>query len=239
MIKSIDTLLAIKAINLAPGLVPSDRVVGVALIEHYNRRSGRCDPGMERLAGLLGLCTRTVLRATKRLVRAGLFKKVSHGGYFNRNSYEPNWQRLAELEAAWRKKMAKRSRSCASGESPAAGSWRHGPGDSAVAQTCSTNLHNRTCSNGHPIVAKEPVRFGNHSAHAAGKGGRACFRFNPRERGAAEIKLAEMLGADGMDVLSRLASIDDRIVARLCRALVEGTLSDHDLAAARLAAKRG
>lgn len=62
--------------------------------------------------------------------------------------------------------------------------------------------------------------------------------FNPRERGAIEIKLAERFGAGGLDILARLASIDDAIIDRLCRAYVEGVLSERDLAAARLAAEQ-
>jgi hypothetical protein len=61
--------------------------------------------------------------------------------------------------------------------------------------------------------------------------------FNPRERGAIEIKVAEKLGRDGMEILARLARIDDAIVTRLCRAVAEGSLGDRDLAAARLAAE--
>jgi hypothetical protein len=62
--------------------------------------------------------------------------------------------------------------------------------------------------------------------------------FNPRERGAIEIKLAEMIGQNGLDVLARLASIDDAIIERLCQACAEGALSERDLAAARLAAEQ-
>lgn len=57
--------------------------------------------------------------------------------------------------------------------------------------------------------------------------------FNPKKRGAIEIKLAEMIGANGLDVLVRLASIDDAILERLCRAYAEGALGERDLAAAR------
>jgi hypothetical protein len=60
--------------------------------------------------------------------------------------------------------------------------------------------------------------------------------FNPRKRGAVEVKLAEMLGANGWEVLARLASIDDAIVECLCQAYSAGALSKRDLAAARLAA---
>lgn len=62
--------------------------------------------------------------------------------------------------------------------------------------------------------------------------------FNPKQRGAIEIKLADMFGANGLDVLVRLASIDDAIIERLCQAYAEGALSERDLAAARLAAEQ-
>jgi hypothetical protein len=62
--------------------------------------------------------------------------------------------------------------------------------------------------------------------------------FNPKERGAIEIKLAEKFGANGLDILVCLAAIDDAIIDRLCLAFVEGALSDRDLAAARLAAEQ-
>ena len=109
-IRPLETLLAIKVINLIPGLCPSDRRVGALLIEHYNRETGRCDPGIQRLSALLGLSTRTIMRSTKRLETASLFKKVRHGGYFHQNSYAPNWARFAD--AAWdqRLKLASNSR---------------------------------------------------------------------------------------------------------------------------------
>jgi hypothetical protein len=149
-IKPLDTLLAIKVINLTPGLVPSDRLVAATLIEHFNRRTGRCDPGIERIADLLGICTRTVMRSTRRLQVAGLFKKDRHGGYSNRNSYAPNWTRFAELELAWRSKMQESSRSRRTEMSPEIGHPSHVAGDISVTQTCSSNRFNKTYSNGHP-----------------------------------------------------------------------------------------
>jgi len=41
-----------------------------------------------------------------------------------------------------------------------------------------------------------------------------------------------------MDLLGKLASIDDRIVADLCRALCDGELGPRELEAARLAARQ-
>jgi len=48
--------------------------------------------------------------------------------------------------------------------------------------------------------------------------------FNPATRGAIELKLAAMFAPNGLDVLGRLASIDDAIISRLCRAFVEGLI---------------
>lgn len=76
---------------------------------------------------------------------------------------------------------------------------------------------------------------------AAEQGRQVCrqgLSFNPKERGGIEVKLAEMFGANGFDVLARLASIDDAIINRLCQAFVECALSERDLAAARLAAQQ-
>ena len=144
-IRPIHTLLALKAMSLAPDLKANDRRVGVALIEHFNRKTGRCDPSLERLARLLGISTRTVIRSVERLERAGLFRKARHGGYFNRNSYEPVWSKLWELEAAWRVKFNESKQSRTSNVSHAPCQPRHIHTDSAVTQTCQTNLLKETC----------------------------------------------------------------------------------------------
>ena len=151
-VSALDTLLAIKVINLVAGLSPSDRSVGVALIEHFNRRTGRCDPGLDRISKLLGICNRTAIRATQKLAKAGLFRKVRHGGWSNRNRYEPNWSRFTELEAAWKQKLKMESLSRRANLSPATGQSCHMDGDSAVTQTCRDNLHKLTCSKSYPRV---------------------------------------------------------------------------------------
>src|SRR5438094_10256007 len=104
-IRRLDTLLALKVLTLVPDLNASDRRVAGVLLEHFNRSTGQCDPGLQRMAVLLGLSTRTVIRANERLETAGLFKKTRHGGYSHRNSYDPNWARFQELEIAWREKF--------------------------------------------------------------------------------------------------------------------------------------
>jgi hypothetical protein len=58
------------------------------------------------------------------------------------------------------------------------------------------------------------------------------------ERGAIEIKISEMIGPNGLDVLTRLAAMDDAIVDRLCRAYAAGEVGERELVAARLAAQQ-
>jgi hypothetical protein len=143
-VKPLDTLLAIKIIGLMPGLLLSDRQVGILLFEHYNRQTGRCDPGIERLSALLGLSTRTIMRSTKRLEAARLFNKARHGGYSRRNSYGPNWPRFAELLAAWNKRLKFAAKSRGTGLSPSERHTSHVEPDGHVTQTYKANLPKKT-----------------------------------------------------------------------------------------------
>jgi predicted transcriptional regulator len=143
-VDSIDTLLAIKVIGLAEGLTANDRRVAVSLIEHLRRRDGRCDPGLNRIASLLGISVRTVIRCVNRLEAAGFVRKVRHGGLGNRNSYHPNWVRFGELEEIWRKKLKRKHSSSATGVSPDDGQSCHVPNDNGVTQTCGVNLPQQT-----------------------------------------------------------------------------------------------
>jgi len=139
-VRPIDTLLAIKVLNLIHGLNASERRVATVLIEHYNRKSGRCDPGLRRIAELMNSSTRTVIRANHKLERMGLFRKVRHGGYGNRNSYEPIWGRFAEFEVAWNARLKEAGQSRATRAAPSQCHPCQAPGDGAVAQTCNINL---------------------------------------------------------------------------------------------------
>jgi biotin operon repressor len=56
------------------------------------------------------------------------------------------------------------------------------------------------------------------------------------DRGRIEIEVARRFGSDGIEILNRLAEIDDRFVDRLCEAHRNGSLTDEALSAARLAA---
>ncbi|MGO7263759.1 hypothetical protein [Rhizobium leguminosarum] len=103
-----DILFAYKAIGLTPVSSAAHRV-GNALIDHFNRKTGQCDPGTERLAALLGIDTKTVKTATAQLCDAGLFTKISHGGGGHRASYAPQWQTYTQIVRDWDAKMRGKS----------------------------------------------------------------------------------------------------------------------------------
>lgn len=153
--RPLDTLLGFKALSLVGGLNENDRRVGATLLEHFNRKTGRCDPSLGRIARLLDIDTRTVIRSVRHLEDAGLLRKHRHGGNLNRNQYEPNWLKLSELEAAWNARF--RGFSAPTGRSPSQGQDCHLGGDSPVTQTYSNkNLPNETCSRGHPSRSNRP-----------------------------------------------------------------------------------
>jgi hypothetical protein len=143
-VTALDTLLALKAICLAPGLNSNQRQVGAVLIEHFNRKTGQCDPGHGRIAKLLGVDTRTAIRATTGLVAYGLFKKVRHGGRSSRNLYIPEWSRFDQICADWDDRM-KGSRSALMTEkSLRERQTCHVSGGNAATQTCQSILQS-TC----------------------------------------------------------------------------------------------
>jgi hypothetical protein len=102
---ALQTLLAFKVISLMPGLSVAARRVACAIIDHFNRFDGQCDPSVTRLALLLGLHRRTVLRAIDELDSRALILKERHGGLSQRNSYEPIWDLLGKLEEEWKQCM--------------------------------------------------------------------------------------------------------------------------------------
>src|SRR5690349_11148381 len=109
---AVQTLIAHKVLALSDDLASAERRVGAALLDHYNRRTGQCDPSLATLAKLLGLSRRTVIRANGALTRKRYFTKVRHGGKFHRNQYAPNWPHFAAKEQAWKeaRRAARHSR---------------------------------------------------------------------------------------------------------------------------------
>lgn len=62
--------------------------------------------------------------------------------------------------------------------------------------------------------------------------------FEPRARGALEVRLVELLGPNGVEILNALNSLDASAVDRLCQCLSNGTLSERELSAAKLAVRQ-
>ncbi|MGK2229187.1 hypothetical protein, partial [Devosia sp.] len=77
-------------------LAPSTIAVGSQLIEHFNLKTGRCDPGMGSIAASLGISLRSTRRAIASLVAAGLFGRLRHRGRAHTNAYQPNWPLMVE-----------------------------------------------------------------------------------------------------------------------------------------------
>lgn len=148
-----DILLAMKAINLSPSLTGTQKRVACAVLDHRNRRTGRCDPSLNRIADLLGVSRRTVIRAVNQLVQLGLFHRERFGGLYHKNSYEPIWSRFREMEELWkaRTQAAKKNRR-ASNLSPFQRQDCHIGGDTGATQTCLTNQSSSTCLRGDVAV---------------------------------------------------------------------------------------
>lgn len=146
-IRELDTLLAIKALLLAPDLLDTDRRVAAAIVEHFNRKTLRCDPSIGRIARLVEVSTRTVMRSMKRLEQRGLISRTRHGGYSNRNSYAPNWNKLSEIGRVWQTRFTDSARAQSRSGTDLSRMQRqpsHSTADAGVTQTCSRNLLNKT-----------------------------------------------------------------------------------------------
>lgn len=101
-----DIAIAQKAIGLARGLSGADKAVAAAIIDHFNQKTGQCDPSNERLAALLDIDQKTVRRATAALsAEHAMFIKKSHGGKSCRASYTPVWATFRAIVDDWSRRM--------------------------------------------------------------------------------------------------------------------------------------
>jgi len=104
-------LMGYKALALAPGLSGRACHVGAALLDHFNRKSGQCDPSQERLAVLLDMDKATVKRALAELCdddgrdTGKLFARLPHRGKSHRTAYVPRWSRFDDILSRWSAKM--------------------------------------------------------------------------------------------------------------------------------------
>ena len=168
-----NTLIAHKAISLASELSNSEKRVAAAIIDHFNRRTGQCDPSLDCIAELIGMSRRTVIRATDRLQKLGFVRRIRHGGHYHRNSYQPVWSRFLQVEADWKsRRSARRARFDAPKLSSCSGQIRHIGGDTADPQTFTSNLLKET--SGEEALLQKPD---------------ARSRFNDKSGLAMEAKL--------------------------------------------------
>lgn len=100
-----DVAIGRKALLIAPGLSAADMRVGGAILDHFNKKTGQCDPSIARLAAMLGIDEKTVRRATNELCKRSLFQKSSHGGKSFRAAYRPQWSAFRQIIADWDSRM--------------------------------------------------------------------------------------------------------------------------------------
>jgi predicted transcriptional regulator len=159
MLKALDTLIAHKMINLSDALSGTDKRVATVLIDHFNRKTGQCDPSINTIAELLGVSPRTVVRSIARLVKSGLFRKIKHGGKFHRNSYEPVWSVFRQLDDAWSdRRKARRAAFRSPNVSLCKGQPCHSVDDQDVTQTYLKNHFKETLRAAPPKSQQSALR---------------------------------------------------------------------------------
>jgi hypothetical protein len=154
-LRPLDTTIAHKAINLTSDLSGTDKRVAGAIIDSFNRKTGQCDPSLGRIAGLLGISRRTVIRAVQRLEKLRLLRKRWHGGHSHRNSYEPNWVRFRELDAQWSVRFRTKSGWSTNVATSECQSCRY-TGDADGTQTCLINQPKETRSDAASSAKEQP-----------------------------------------------------------------------------------
>lgn len=181
------------ALPFVPRISRAGIIVGSALFKCFNRRSGRCDPSINRLAFLSGLPQRTVERGISDLCNSHppIFLRIPHGGRNSTNFYKPNFGYLLDVWAEIETRMSTRS-------------WRPMPSTSAN-QNAPTrqNWRNNSAATGEtipPNVADKPVEgLVEESSPSLTGGGRGCggrgndashlnHRNSPKHRRASERK---------------------------------------------------
>lgn len=149
-------LLAFKAICLNETLTGSEKRVAAAILDHFNREDGQCDPSLGTVADLLGISERTVIRAAKKLDALSILKKFRHGGRFHRNQYEPNWDEYPRADVRWNARRQERRGMHQQKLSPLQGHGCRFAGDKNVNQTFPSNLSIETFASG-GVVSSQPA----------------------------------------------------------------------------------
>ncbi|MBB5044025.1 helix-turn-helix domain-containing protein [Shinella fusca] len=153
-----DIHLGFMAFGALADLTSNERRVAFAILDHYNKRDGRCDPSGERLAKLLEMDRTSVVKAVSRLCNVfGLFEKVSHGGHNHCASYRPQWRRYREIMGEWNAKARGRDPRSNMAKSPQA-TWRnhHTERGEITTQTDLINRIDKYGNSGRAAPSAEP-----------------------------------------------------------------------------------
>jgi len=90
-------MVAHRVLAVVADLPQADRLVGAAILAHFNVKTGRCDPGADTLVRKLRMRRQIVFAAIGRLVQAGFFERSTHGGRSHRNAYRPVWETFCNM----------------------------------------------------------------------------------------------------------------------------------------------
>jgi hypothetical protein len=236
-LRPLDITIAHKAINLTSDLSGTDKRVAGAIIDSFNRKTGQCDPSLGRIAGLLGISRRTVIRAVQRLEKLRLLRKRRHGGHSHRNSYEPSWVRFRELDAQWSVRFRTKS-GWSTNVSPSECQSCRDAGDADGTQTCLINQSKETRPDA-PCSAKEQPgdrinRKGQPIKEERSPGPRPARSGSTKD---SEVSLAAYTAAQrrwNSELLQRYsatpdvyAAIIDAITPQLEREATEGEMQKH------------
>jgi DnaA N-terminal domain len=137
----LDITLALKAIALANNATAAEKRIAAAVLDHFNRKTGRCDPSYETIAAILSINVRTVGRGITKFAKINFFKVIIHGGVRQCNSYQPNWPLFRTIETEWRRRRREYANRFKAPEMSC--STRQGcpPGEGQIAlQTYSNNI---------------------------------------------------------------------------------------------------
>lgn len=137
--------------------------VAIAIIDSFNKKTGQCDPGFGRIAHLLGISRRTVIRSIPRLENAKVLSRSRYKGNSHRNSYQPNWAYFRQMEENWRARKKTKHWTWApqdevSLSEPAS---CHSGDANPVTQTNTTNQSNETRPSSSPSSSNQVGRFQN------------------------------------------------------------------------------
>lgn len=86
-----DVARARDVLDFLPGLPAIARQVGALLLRHLNQQTGRCDPGIDRMATFLNCSRASIFRALDQLEKRKLIDRDRHAGTFRTNAYRPCW----------------------------------------------------------------------------------------------------------------------------------------------------